>query len=326
MTVLRTPAGRVLPVLLGLLLATGAAGAWWLDGARPVPPDEVVRADAWLRTEAVLDGSSLGSAPAASRAALRADLARQLEALGPAPGERERAAVREQRPSPAASGEPGPSASAVLRVSAAALADDALAAEDPALARVLAAAAASRATSARQLDGPAGPVGAPLCDPGADAAPGASAAPGAETAPGGTAVPGTVLWSALDRTGYLFEALAARSGTAPPGGIPAELLEQGREDVEELLEVPAARQVLGTAPGLPAGAYVLPGDATEHPGRAADTAARDVQESAAHVLGRGDAGARCWAVVALERATGLRAALTGEVEALPGVVREDTTR
>ncbi|WP_298582362.1 hypothetical protein, partial [uncultured Kocuria sp.] len=170
--------------------------------------------------------------------------------------------------------------------------------------------------AARQLDGPGPPVpeGTGLCD--------AAAA----SAPGGTTAPGAVLWSALDRAGYAFEALAARAGPSPGHPVPAELLARAREDVEDLLAVPAARQVLAGDPGLPAGAYVLPGDVREHPGRVADTAARDVQEAAAHLLARGDAGTRCWALAALEHATGLRAGLTGDVGALPGVVRNDGPR
>ena len=34
MTDPRTPVPRVLPLVLGVLLATGAAGAWWLDSAQ----------------------------------------------------------------------------------------------------------------------------------------------------------------------------------------------------------------------------------------------------------------------------------------------------
>ncbi|MEB2529328.1 hypothetical protein SOP83_19065, partial [Kocuria rosea] len=82
MTDPRTPVPRVLPLVLGVLLATGAAGAWWLDSARPVPPDEVARAEAWRGTEALL--AAPAPAPAAAWADVRADLARQLEALGPA--------------------------------------------------------------------------------------------------------------------------------------------------------------------------------------------------------------------------------------------------
>lgn len=344
MTDPRTPVPRVLPLVLGVLLATGASGAWWLDSARPVPPDEVARAEAWRGTEALL--AAPAPAPAAAWADVRADLARQLEALGPAPDDRTSAAARAGRPSPAGgtggvspgdagdagdAAEPGATASAVLRTTATALAGDALAAEDPALARVLAAAAVSRATAARQLAVPQGPApqvpapaGADLCDAAGD------------PAPGGTTAPGAVLWSALDRAGYAFEALAARTGTAadaaapdvaaPAGAVPAELAARARADVEELLGSPSARRVLAADPGLPAGAYVLPEDVREHPGRVADTAARDVQDAAAHVLARGDAGDRCWALVALERATGLRAALTGEVDALPGVVRDDPPR
>ncbi|MEX5255725.1 hypothetical protein [Kocuria arenosa] len=330
MTDPRAPAHRVLPLLLGVLLATGTAGAWWLDSARPVPPDEVVRADAWLRTEALLEVPSPDPVPAAPWEDVRADLARQLEALGPAPDDRTSAAARAQRPSPAggtdAVGGGGSVAAAptALRTTATVLAGDALAAEDPALARVLAAAAVSRVTAARQLDGSPAPAGDDLCDVGGD------------PAPGGTTAPGAVLWSALDRAGYAFEALAARAGTAPDGGappaaapagaVPAELAARARGDVEELLEVPVAGRVLAADPGLPAGAYVLADDVRARPGRVADTAARDVQDAAAHVLGRGEPGARCWALVALERATGLRAGLTGEVGALPGVVRDDPPR
>ncbi|TDL42333.1 hypothetical protein [Kocuria rosea] len=343
MTDPRTPAPRVLPLVLGILLATGAAGAWWLDAARPVPPDEVARAEAWRGTAALLAAPAPAPAPAAAWADVRADLARQLEALGPAPDDRTSAAARARRPSPAGgtdgvstgdagdAAESGATASAALRTTATALAGDALAAEDPALTRVLAAAAVSRATAARQLAAPEVPVpqvpapaGADLCDAAGD------------PAPDGTAAPGAVLWSALDRAGYAFEALAARTGTAPDaaapdgaapaGAVPAELAARARADVEELLGSPSARRVLAADPGLPAGAYVLPEDVREHPGRVADTAARDVQEAAAHVLARGDAGDRCWALVALERATGLRAGLTGEVDALPGVVRDDPPR
>ncbi|MFI7744645.1 hypothetical protein [Kocuria rhizosphaericola] len=311
MTDSRTPSPRALPLLLGVLLVTGATGAWWLDSARPVPPDEVVRADAWLRTEAMLGTPVPGPAPAERLADVRADLTRQLEALGPAPDDRTSAAARARHPSPADARDPGTTASGALRTTATALAEDALTAEDPALARVLAAAAVSRETAARQLDGPEPPApdGTDLCDA------------AGEPAPGGTTAPGAVLWSALDRAGYAFEALAARAGALPPGS--AELLARGRQDVEDLLEAPSARQVLAAEPGLPAGAYVLPGDVREHPGRVAATAARDVQEAAAHVLARGDAGTRCWALVALERATGLRAGLTGDVDALPGVVRDE---
>lgn len=315
MTDSRPTSSRALPLLLGVLLVTGAAGAWWLDSARPVPADEVVRADAWLRTEAMLGTPSPD--PAVRRSDVRADLARQLEALGPAPDDRARAAARAQRPSvpnPPDTRDAGATASAALRTSAATLAEDALTAEDPALARVLAAAAVSRETAARQLDasGPPAPDGTDLCD--------TAGVP----APGGTTASGAVLWSALDRAGYAFEALAARAGESPSGS--AELLARGREDVEDLLEAPSARQVLAADPGLPAGAYVLPGDARAHPARVAGTAARDVQEAAAHVLARGDDGMRCWALVALERATGLRAGLTGDVDALPGVVRDDPPR
>jgi hypothetical protein len=329
----RTPAPRVLPLVLGVLLATGAAGAWWLDSARPVFPDEVARAEAWRGTEALL--AAPAPAPTAAWADVRADLAQQLEALGPVPDDRTSAAARAGRPSPAGgtggvspgdAGESGATASAALRTTATALTGDALAAEDPALARVLAAAAVSRATAARQLVAPQvpAPAGADLCDAAGD------------PAPGGTTAPGAVLWSALDRAGYAFEALAARTGTAPDaaapdgavpaGAVPAELAARARADVEELLGSPSARRVLAADPGLPAGAYVLPEDVREHPGRVADTAAQDVQEAAAHVLARGDAGDRCWALVALERATGLRAGLTGEVDALPGVVRDDPPR
>ncbi|GAA1747515.1 hypothetical protein [Kocuria aegyptia] len=325
MTDPRTPARRALPLLLGILLGTGAAGAWWLDHGRPVPPDEIVRADAWLRTEALLEDPSPGPAPAAAWQDVRADLARQLEALGPAPDDRTSAAARAQRPSPAAgpdaagARDAGAAASAALRSTAAALTGDALAAEDPALARVLAAAAVSRTTAARQLDGPGSPApaGADLCEAGGD------------PAPGGATAPGAVLWSALDRAGYAFEALAAHAGTVPDGAAAdaappgAGLPDRARQDLQELLEVPSARRVLAADPGLPAGAYVLPGDLREHPGRVADTAARDVQDAAAHVLARGDAGTRCWALVALERATALRAGITGEIDALPGVVHDD---
>ncbi|MEX5235937.1 hypothetical protein [Kocuria arenosa] len=327
MTDPRAPAHRVLPLLLGVLLATGTAGAWWLDSARPVPEDEVVRADAWLRTEALLEAPFPDPVPAAPWEDVRADLARQLEALGPAPDDRTSAAARAQRPSPSDgtdAGGAGAAAATALRTTATVLAGDALAAEDPALARVLAAAAVSRVTAARQLDGSPAPAGADLCDV------------GGEPAPGGTTDPGAVLWSALDRAGYAFEALAALAGTAPDGAappaaapagaVPVELTARARGDVEDLLEVPAAGRVLAEDPGLPAGAYVLPDDVRAHPGRVADTAARDVQDAAAHVLARGEPGARCWALVALERATGLRAGLTGEVGALPGVVRDDPPR
>ncbi|MFE7631345.1 hypothetical protein [Kocuria sp. NPDC057446] len=326
MTVPRPPVHRVLPLLLGILLVSGAAGAWWLDTARPVPPDELVRAEAWLVTEALLGTPG----PAAERTDVRADLDRQLEALGPAPDDRARAAVGDPGPSPADGapadgeadgdtlGDAGAPSAAALRTTAMALAEDALAAEDPALARVLAAAAVSRSAAARQLEGGTAPAGADLCD--------ATAGPA-----GGAGETGAVLWSALDRAGYSFEALAARAGSAaqepgPDGAAVAAAAERGVEDVEELLGAPAARPVLEAAPGLAAGAYVLPADVREHPGRAADAAARDVQDAAAHVLARGDAGSRCWALVALERATGLRAGLTGEVGALPGVLRDDPPR
>ncbi|MEX5300041.1 hypothetical protein RCG67_14820 [Kocuria sp. CPCC 205292] len=316
MTDPRTTASRALPLLLGVLLVTGGAGAWWLESARPVPPDEVARADAWLRTRAVLAVPSPGPVPADRRGDVRADLARQLEALGPAPDDRTSAAARARHPSPADVVDADGTASTALRTTATALARDALTAEDPALARVLGAAAVSRATAARQLDGPGPPApdGGALCD--------AAAAP----APGAPAAPGAVLWSALDRAGYAFEALAARTGASAGGSVPDGLPARGREDVEDLLELPAARQVLAADPGLPAGAYVLPGDLRAHPGRVAETAVRDVQEAAAHVLARGDAGTRCWALVALERATGLQAELTGDVEALPGVLRDPGPR
>ncbi|MFF0988956.1 hypothetical protein [Kocuria nitroreducens] len=315
MTHPRSPAHRALPLLLGILLATGTAGAWWLDSARPVPPDDIVRADAWLRTEALLEAPSPRPASVAAWEEVREDLARQLEALGPEPDDRTSAAARAQRPFPADGTDAGDAASTALRTTTTALAEDALAAEDPALARVLAAAAVSRATAARQLDGTPAPAGADLCDAGGD------------PVPGGATAPGALLWSALDRAGYAFEALAARSGTAPDGGASAAAVPAGaREDVQELLEVPSARRVLAADPGLPAGAYVLPDDLRERPGRVADTAARDVQDAAAHVLARGDAGTRCWALVALQRATALRAGLTGEIDALPGVARDDPPR
>ncbi len=310
----RTPAAsRVLPMLLGVLLLgvlllSGVAGAWWQDPGRPVPADEVVRADAWLRTEALLGSPSAGPEPAVRREDVRADLARQLEALGPAPDERTRAAARERRPAPGASA--GSTPPAALRSTAVVLAQDALTAQDPALARVLAAAAVSRTTASRQPvpPGAAAPAGAALCE-----------VP-AEAPPGGAGAPAAVLWSALDRAGYAAEALAAR--TAGPAGddVPAGLPDRVREDVEDLLELPTARHVRAAEPGLRAGAYVLPDGVREHPGRTAGTVAGDVQAAAAHVLARGDTGARCWAVLALERATGWRAELTGDVDALPGVV------
>ncbi|MEX5295211.1 hypothetical protein QYM41_08010 [Kocuria sp. CPCC 205268] len=315
MTDPRTPASsRVLPVLLGVLLLTGIAGAWWQDPGRPVPADEVVRADAWLRTEALLGSPSPGPEPAVRREDVRADLARQLEALGPAPDERTRDAARERRPAPGASaGDAGSTPPAALSSTAAVLAQDAMSAQDPALARVLAAAAVSRTTASRQPvpTGAAAPAGDALCE-----------VP-AEAPPGGAGAPAAVLWSALDRAGYAAEALAAR--TAGPAGddVPAGLPDRVREDVEDLLELPTARHVLAAEPGLRAGAYVLPDGVREHPGRTAGTVAGDVQAAAAHVLARGDAGARCWAVLALERATGWRAELTGDVDALPGVVPGD---
>ncbi|MEX5300470.1 hypothetical protein RCG67_17045, partial [Kocuria sp. CPCC 205292] len=188
MTNPRTPAPRVLPLLLAVLVVlSAAAGGWWLGAARPVPPDELARADAWQGTQELLAHPSLDAGP--ETAGVRADLERQLEALGPAPGDRAASAARAERPSPAApgrSGAPGGPGSTggpghlagVLSDSGVELAGDALRAEEPALARVLGAAAASRAVTARQLGG--GAADPELCAPGAAAAPG----------PGGTSSPG----------------------------------------------------------------------------------------------------------------------------------------
>ncbi|MEX5301070.1 hypothetical protein [Kocuria sabuli] len=316
MTDPRTPARRLLPLLLAVLVVlSAAAGGRWLGAARPVPPDELVRADAWQGTQELLAHPSLGAGPEV--AGVRADLERQLEALGPAPGDRAASAARAGRSSPAAPGGAGSAGgpgdlAGVLSASGMELAGDALRAEEPALARVLGATAASRAVTARQLGG-AGPE---LCAPGAAGAPG----------PGGTSSPGALLWSALDRAGYALEALAARAGPAPAAGPAAPLLLQAREDVEELLELPAARGVLAAAPGLRAGAYVLPGDAAESPARAAGAVAQDVQAAAAHALAHGQPADRCWALLALERAGELRAGLGGEVDALPGVLADDDAR
>lgn len=320
----RTPAPRVLPLLLAVLVVlSAAAGGWWLGAARPVPPDELVRADAWQSTQELLAHPSLDSVPVA--AGVRADLERQLEALGPVPGDRAASAARAEPSSPADPGRPevagGPGSTGgpgdlvgVLSESGAELAGDALRAEDPALARVLGAAAASRAVTARQLGG--GSADPQLCAPGPAAAPG----------PGGTSSPGALLWSALDRAGYALEALAARAGPAPAAGPAAPLLLQAREGLEELLELPAARGVLAAAPGLRAGAYVLPGEVAESPARAAGAVAQDVQAAAAHALAHGQPADRCWALLALERAAGLRAGLGGEVDALPGVLADDDAR
>lgn len=315
MTDPRTRARRarpLLPVVLpALLLAVLAAGGWWLAAGRPVAPDELARADAWLRTEALLASPSVAARE--DGVALRADLARQLEAFGPAPGDRARTAVRAQRPSPAGSAEAasggasGTPAAAALVSSATVLAEDALAVRDPALARVLAAAAASRAATAQQQDGAQGPHEPQPCPP--------------ASAPAGEHAAGAVLWSALDRAGYALEALSARAELAP--APPAELLERTRQDVGRLLEHPAARDVLAAEPGLRAGAYVLPGDAAERPGRAAETAVTDVQAAAAHAVAHGDGTTACWALSALQRAGAWQSALTGEVDALPGVARDD---
>lgn len=324
MTDPRPPARRVLPLLLAVLVVlSAAAGGWWLGAARPVPPDELVRADAWQGTQELLAHPSLDAAPEA--AGVRADLERQLEALGPAPGDRAASTAWAERSSPAEPGHPGTAGGPgsaggpgdladVLSDSGVELAGHTLRAEDPALARVLGAAAASRAVSARQLGGAS--ADPELCAPGPAPAP----------EPGGTSSPGALLWSALDRAGYALEALAARAGPAPAAGPAVPLLLQAREDVEELLALPAARGVLEAAPELRAGAYVLPGDAVEDPARAAGSAARDVQEAAAHALAHGQPAARCWALLALERAGELRAGLGGEVDALPGVLADDDTR
>jgi hypothetical protein len=317
----RTPARRALPLLLAVLVVLcAAAGGWWLGASRPVPPDELVRAAAWQGTQELLAHPALDAGPEA--AGVRADLERQLDALGPAPGDRVASAARAEGSSPTdpgrsgavgrpgGTGEPGDLAG-VLSASGVELAGHALRAEDPALARVLGAAAASRTVTARQLGG--GSAGPELCAPGAAAAPG----------PGGTSSPGALLWSALDRAGYALEALAARAGPAPAA---APLLLKAREDVEELLGLPAARGVLAGAPGLRAGAYVLPGAAAESPARAAGAAAQDVQAAAAHALAHGRPEDRCWALLALERAGELRAGLGGEVDALPGVPAHDDAR
>lgn len=314
MTQRRTPARWALPAVLALLLGSGAAGGWWLEAGRPVPADELARADAWRRTEALLGGPSLAALDAEQQAAVREDLRRQLEALAPAPGDRAAAAAREQRP-----GAPAGPAPEVLAASARTLADDALAVADPALARVLAAAAASRATTARQLAGrPAAPPPSDaLCAPDESTAD-EGATDGGATDRGGLAA-GTVLWSALDRAGYAFEALSARAELAPAGSPSAAALDDAAARTRRLLADPVARGVLAAEPGLPAGAYVLPDGAAEHPGAAAATAAADVQAAAAHVLGHAGAGTRCWALAALEQAGGVRAGLTGEVDALPGI-------
>ncbi|MGX5358961.1 hypothetical protein [Kocuria sp. KH4] len=309
MTDPRPPARRALPplptaLLTVLVVLLAAAGGWWLGAARPVPPDEAARAEAWSGTEALLRHPSLGAL--GEGAAVRADLDRQLTALGPAP------AARAAPPSPADASGPATPADAedlagALARSAADLARDALAAEDPALARVLGAAAASRATTAGRLREDAGMPR--LCPPGAD--PGSGAADPAAA----------VLWSALDRAGYALEALAARTG---PSGAPADgALRRAREDVAELLEEPVARGALAAEPGLRAGAYVLPADLVQDPHRGAAVAAGDVQEAAAHALAGGGPATRCWAVHALERAGTLRAELGGEVDALPGVLPDD---
>ncbi|MGQ1837234.1 hypothetical protein ACT4S2_02125 [Kocuria turfanensis] len=311
MTDPRTPARRVLPPLLTVLVVLLAAvGGWWLGAARPVPPDEAARADAWSRTEALLRHPSLEAL--AEGAAVRADLDRQLAALGPAPAARVPAAARAADPSPAESAGPGAPADTedlpgALARSAEALARDALDAEDPALAAVLGATAASRATTAGQLGGEAAVPR--LCAPGAD--------PGS----GATTPAAAPLWSALDRAGYALEALAARTGPAgAPAGAP---LRQAREDVARLLEAPVARGVLAAEPGLRAGAYVLPREVAEDPLRGAGAAAGDVQEAAAQALAQGGPATRCWALQALERAGTLRAELGGEVDALPGVLPDD---
>ncbi|OLT04150.1 hypothetical protein BJF77_04835 [Kocuria sp. CNJ-770] len=250
MTDPRTPARRVLPPLPTVLLTVlvvllAALGGWRLGAARPVPPDEVARADAWSRTETLLRHPSLEDLE--EGAAVRADLDRQLAALGPAPVTRASAAARAAHPSPSEAAGPGAPAgtedlAGALAGSAAALARDALDAEDPALARVLGAAAASRATTAGQLGGAAAVPR--LCAPGADRGSGATTSAAAP------------LWSALDRAGYALEALAARTG---PTGAPADAaLRQARADVADLLEAPVARGVLAAEPGLRAGAYVLP--------------------------------------------------------------------
>ncbi|MUN63624.1 hypothetical protein GMA12_10780 [Kocuria sediminis] len=305
MTDPRTPARRALPPLLAVLVVLLAAvGGWWLGAARPVPPDEVARADAWSRTEALLAHPSLEALE--EGAAVRADLDRQLAALGPAPGGRAAHLAPADAAGPGAPADTEDLAGALAR-SAGALARDALDAEDPALARVLGAVAASRATTAGQLGGDAG---APeLCTPGAD--------PGS----GATTPAAAALWSALDRAGYTLEALAAR---AAPAGAPADgPLRQARADVADLLGAPVARGVLAAEPGLRAGAYVLPGDIAEDPLRGAAAAAGDVQEAAAHALAQGEPATRCWALQALERAGTLRAELGGEVDALPGVLPDD---
>ncbi|HST72591.1 MAG TPA: hypothetical protein VLK55_09065 [Kocuria rosea] len=320
MTQRRTPARWALPAVLALLLGSGAAGGWWLEAGRPVPADELARADAWRRTEALLGAPSLAALDAEQQAAVREDLRRQLEALAPAPGDRAAAAAREQRP-----GAPAGPAPEVLAASARTLADDALAVADPALARVLAAAAASRATTARQLAGrpAAPPPSGALCAPDESTADEKSTADEGATDGGATdrgrPAAGTVLWSALDRAGYAFEALSARAELAPAGSPSAAALDDAAARTRRLLAGPVARGVLAAEPGLPAGAYVLPDGAAEHPGAAAATAAADVQAAAAHVLGHAGAGTRCWALAALEQAGGVRAGLTGEVDALPGI-------
>lgn len=315
MTDPRTPARRVLPPLPTVLLTVlvvllAALGGWRLGAARPVPPDEVARADAWSRTETLLRHPSLEDLE--EGAAVRADLDRQLAALGPAPATRASAAARAAHPSPSEAAGPGAPAgtedlAGALAGSAAALARDALDTEDPALARVLGAAAASRATTAGQLGGAAAVPR--LCAPGADRGSGATTSAAAP------------LWSALDRAGYALEALAARTG---PTGAPADAaLRQARADVADLLEAPVARGVLAAEPGLRAGAYVLPGRLWEDPRRGAGAAAGDVQEAAAHALAQGGPATRCWALRALERAGTLRAEVSGEVDALPGVLPDD---
>ncbi|MCD1145089.1 hypothetical protein LQU92_07555 [Kocuria sp. LUK] len=298
----------VVAALLALLLAAGLAAGWWLASGRPVPAAETARARAWQGTGELLDAPALG-APAVDER-LRADLRAQREAFGPAPDERAAAAAdRLRSPAPA----PGPGtgsagapagAAALLAASARDLAGDALTVPEPATARVLGSAAAARAVGAAHTAG--GPA-APLCDPGGDD-------------DGDGTAPAAVLWSALDRAVYALPALAAR-GTAPDGApaVPAGVA----DGLQELLEAPPARAAVAADPGLRAGAYVLPRGWAQDPAAAAVTVAEDVQAAAAHVLGRGGTAQRCWALESLRRAAGLEAGLTGAVDALPGIVRED---
>ncbi|ALU39759.1 hypothetical protein AS188_08345 [Kocuria flava] len=300
----------VVAALLALLLAAGLAAGWWLGSGRPVPAAETARARAWQGTDELLDAPALGTPAADER--LRADLRTQREAFGPAPDERAAAAAdRPRSPAPAPRPDTGSApggagapagAAGLLAASARDLAGDALTVPEPATARVLGSAAAARAVGAAHTAG--GPA-APLCDPGRD---------------GDGTGPAAVLWSALDRAVYALPALAAR-GTGPDG---APAVPVGAADgLRELLAVPPARAAVAADPGLRAGAYVLPPGWAQDPAAAAVAVAEDVQAAAAHVLGRGGTAQRCWALESLRRAAGLEAGLTGAVDALPGIVRED---